>query len=40
MVTRAVDAIRTAWQPAAIGLAVAANGVWIAALVYGISKLF
>jgi hypothetical protein len=38
MVTKAVDAIRTAWPPAAIGLAVAVNGVWIAALGYGISK--
>jgi hypothetical protein len=38
VVTKAVDAIRTAWPPAAIGLAAAVNGVWIAALGYGISK--
>jgi hypothetical protein len=40
MVTKAVDAIRTAWPVAGIGLAVAVNGVWIAALGYGISKFF
>jgi hypothetical protein len=40
LVTKAVDAIRSAWPVAGIGLAVAVNGVWIAALGYGISKLF
>jgi hypothetical protein len=38
VVTKAVDAIRTA--VAGIGLAVPVNGVWIAALRYGISKFF
>jgi hypothetical protein len=36
LVTKAVDAIRSAWPVAGIGLAVAVNGVWIAALGYGI----
>jgi hypothetical protein len=40
MVARTVGAIRTVWPPAAIGLAVAMGGVWIAALQYGLSKLF
>ena len=40
MVAKAMKAIETAWPPAAIGLAVAVNGIWIAALGYGISKLF
>jgi hypothetical protein len=40
VVEKAVEAFRTAWPPAAIGLAVAINGVWIAAPGYGISKLF
>jgi hypothetical protein len=40
MVAKAAKAIQTAWPPAAIGLAVAINGVWIAALGYGIAKLF
>jgi hypothetical protein len=40
MVTRTVGAIRTAWPSTAIGLAVAISGFWIAALQYGLSKLF
>jgi hypothetical protein len=40
MVAKAASAIRTAWPPAAIGLAFAINCVWIAALGYGFSKLF
>jgi hypothetical protein len=40
MVARTVGAIRTVWPPTAIGLAVALSGVWIAALQYGLSKLF
>jgi hypothetical protein len=40
MVARTVGAIRTVWPPTAIGLAVAMGGVWIAALQYGLSKLF
>jgi hypothetical protein len=39
-VAKVVEAFRTAWPRAAIALAVAINGVWIAALAYGISKLF
>jgi len=40
VVAKAVEAFRTAWLSVAIGLAVAINGVWIAALGYGISRLF
>jgi hypothetical protein len=40
MVAKAVKAFRTAWPPVGIGLAVTINGVWIAALGYGFSKLF
>jgi hypothetical protein len=40
MVARTVGAIRTVWPPAAIGLVVAMGGAWIAALQYGLSKLF
>jgi len=40
VVAKAVEAFRTAWPPVAIGLAIAINGVWIAALGYGFSKLF
>ena len=40
MVAKAGAAIRTAWPVAVVGLTVAINGVWIAALGYGISKLF
>jgi hypothetical protein len=40
MGAKAAKAIRTAWPVAGIGLAVAVNGVWIAALGYGISKFF
>jgi hypothetical protein len=39
MVAKAGEAIRTAWPVAVVGLAVAVNGVWIAALGYGILKL-
>jgi hypothetical protein len=35
-----VTAVQKLWPPAAIGLAVAINGAWIGALVYGFSKLF
>jgi hypothetical protein len=38
--TRAVEAFRSTWPLAGIGLAVAVNGLWIAALGYGFSKLF
>ena len=40
MVAKAGEAIRTAWPVAVVGLAVAVNGVWIAALGYGILKVF
>ena len=40
MVAKAMNAIETAWPPAAIGLAVALNGVWIAAIGYGIYRFF
>jgi hypothetical protein len=40
MLARAKGTFQTAWPTAAIGLAVAINGVWIAAIGYGISKLF
>jgi hypothetical protein len=40
MVGRALETVRTVRPLAAIGLAVAISGVWIAALGYGISKLF
>ena len=40
MDAKAAKAIRTAWPVAGIELAVAVNGVWIAALGYGISKFF
>jgi hypothetical protein len=35
MVTSAVASVRRVWPFAAVGLAVATNGVWIAALGYG-----
>jgi hypothetical protein len=38
--TKTVQKLRVAWPVAAIGLAVGINGLWIAALGYGISKLF
>jgi len=40
MVAKAGKVIRTAWPAAVVGLAVAINGFWIAALGYGITKLF
>jgi hypothetical protein len=40
MVAKAMKAIETAWPPAAIGLAVALNGAWIAAIGYGIYRFF
>ena len=40
MIEKALEAFQMAWPLTAIGLAVAINGVWIAALGYGISKLF
>jgi hypothetical protein len=40
VVAKAVEAFRTAWPPVCIGLAVGINGLWIAALGYGISRLF
>jgi hypothetical protein len=40
MVAKAMKAIETAWPPAAIGLAVALNGVWIAAIGYWIYRFF
>ena len=40
MVAKAVVAFRSAWPAVAIGLAGVINGIWIAALGYGISKLF
>jgi len=40
MVSKAGETIRTAWPVALVGLAVVINGVWIAALAYGIAKLF
>jgi hypothetical protein len=40
MVAKAGEALRTAWPLATVGLTVALSGVWIAALGYGVSKLF
>jgi hypothetical protein len=40
IVSRAGGAMQSALLFAGVGLAVAANGIWIAALSYGISKLF
>jgi hypothetical protein len=40
VVTKVREAFRTAWPVAAVGLAVAVNAVWIAAVGYGASKLF
>jgi hypothetical protein len=40
MVAKAMKAIGTAWPLAAIALAVALNGVWIAAIGYGIYRFF
>jgi len=40
MVAKAGAAFRTALPLVGIGFAVAINGVWIAALGYGFSKLF
>ena len=39
MVRKAGEAFIKTWPIAGIGLAVAVNGIWIAALGYGISKL-
>ena len=40
IVRKAGEAFIKTWPIAGIGLAVAVNGIWIAALGYGISKLF
>jgi len=40
VVTKAIEVFRTAWPPAAIGLAVVVNSIWIGALGYAISRLF
>ena len=40
MISKAGGALQSALPFAGIGLAVAVNGIWIAALSYGISKLF
>jgi hypothetical protein len=40
MVAKAMRAIGTAWPPAAVGLAVALNGLWIAAIGYAIYRFF
>jgi hypothetical protein len=40
LVAKAGEAFRTAWPLASIGFAVAVNAVWIAAIGYGVSKLF
>jgi hypothetical protein len=40
MVTTTVNAVQRVWPTVAIGLAVALNAVWIAALGYGIWRLF
>jgi hypothetical protein len=40
MVVVAVNTARRIWPVAAVGLAVAINGIWIAALGYGIWMLF
>jgi hypothetical protein len=40
MVAKAGEAFRTAWPLAMVGLTVAVSGLWIAALGYGVSKLF
>jgi hypothetical protein len=39
MVSKAGEALRTAWPHAGVGLAVAINAGWIGAVTYGISKL-
>jgi hypothetical protein len=33
-------AFRSAWPSGIVGLPIAVNGIWIAAIGYGISKLF
>jgi hypothetical protein len=40
MVAKAMKAIGTAWPPAAIGLAVALNGLWIVVIAYAIYRFF
>jgi hypothetical protein len=40
MAAKAGDALRMAWPLAGAGVAIAVNAVWIAAVGYGISKLF
>jgi hypothetical protein len=40
MVAKAMKAVEQAWPPAAIGLAVALDGVWMAAIGYGIYRFF
>jgi hypothetical protein len=40
MVTEAVKVVRGGWPLAAVGLAVALNGLWIAALGYGVYLVF
>jgi CBS-domain-containing membrane protein len=40
MVAKAMKAIESAWPPAAIALAVALNGVWIAVIGYWIYRFF
>jgi hypothetical protein len=39
MATKVGAVLRSAWPAAIVGLAVAINGFWIAAIGYGISKL-
>jgi hypothetical protein len=39
VIAKAGSAFRTAWPLTAVGLAVAANGVWIAAFGYGFSRI-
>ena len=39
MAAKAGEAFRTAWPMMVVGLAVAVNGVWIAALGYGLSRM-
>jgi hypothetical protein len=40
MVAAAVNTVQRIWPKAAVGLAVAINAVWIAALGYGVWALF
>jgi hypothetical protein len=40
MVAKTMKAVEQAWPPAAIGLAVALDGVWMAAIGYGIYRFF